>query len=156
MKWTVFIRFAYRGELSQRSLLVGYCQRVSVNFIARRSWECVNYSDILARYLADTDTLVQTGVRSRSECWRNTDAQKFTHTRTHATPSLKSLHWLKMSVLNIKFSLSPSNFSITLSLLICMTWSLSKLHVILDPLLVITCIIGGQLWWNFCFLAACR
>ena len=38
-----------------------------------------------------------------------------------------------MNVFNIKLSLSPSNFSIPLNLLTCMTWSLSKLYVILDP-----------------------
>ena len=38
-----------------------------------------------------------------------------------------------MNVLNVKFSLSPSNFSIPCNLPTCMTWSLSKLHVILDP-----------------------
>jgi len=41
-----------------------------------------------------------------------------------------------MNVLNIKFSLSPSNFSIPLNLLTCMTWSLSELHVIHDPYLL--------------------
>ena len=37
-----------------------------------------------------------------------------------------------MHVFNLKFSLSPSNFSIPHNLPTCMTWSLSKLHVILD------------------------
>jgi len=57
-------------------------------------------------------------------------APEFTQTNV----ILKCIHWLKISErLNTKFSLSPSNFSIPRNLSTCMTWSLSKLHVILDP-----------------------
>jgi len=37
-----------------------------------------------------------------------------------------------MNVFNIKFCISPSNFSIPRNLPTCITWFLSKLHVILD------------------------